>query len=373
MKKIIIILVLFICFYPGTYVYGAEENEIVSIDDFDFSESGQVLKEAGYDDFNVKNIINKIITGDFYSVFKSCLNIIYRKTIGDVSFIYHVLGNLVLVAVLSAFFTNFASVFSQDNVSETAFYICYLVAITLMITLFDSFCVIAGDFIKLLMSFMYGITPTYFLSVALVGQVSAAGFYQLTLVIISVSEFVFLHVIIPLIKIYVAVSIVNNISKEDFLSRTAHVIKNLVDFLTKLFVGIVTGLNVIQALVLPSIDGVKNTTLRKFVGTLPVVGDGADAMSSIVLGSFHLIKNTIGGFAIIAIIVLCMVPFLKIQIYSFSVQIAAAFIQPISDKRITDSLSSVSVGTKMLSRIIISGGILFVISIAIICMTTGRS
>ena len=78
-------------------------------------------------------------------------------------------------------------------------------------------------------------------------------------------------------------------------------------------------------------------------------------------------------FAIIAIIVLCMVPFLKIQIYSFSVQIAAAFIQPISDKRITDSLSSVSVGTKMLSRIIISGGILFVISIAIICMTTGRS
>ena len=52
MKKIIIILVLFICFYPETYVYGAEENEIVSIDDFDFSESGQVLKEAGYDDFN---------------------------------------------------------------------------------------------------------------------------------------------------------------------------------------------------------------------------------------------------------------------------------------------------------------------------------
>lgn len=371
MKKIIIILVFLLYFNPCINVYGVEENEIISIDDFDFSESGRVLDEAGYNDLNVKNIINKIITGDFYSVFKSCFSIIYNKTIGDVSFIYKILGNLVLVVVLSAFFTNFASVFSQDNVSETAFYICYLVAITLMISLFDSFCVITSDFIKLLMNFMYGITPTYFLSVAIVGQVTAAGFYQLTLVIITISEFVFLHVIIPLIKIYVAISIVNNVSREDFLSKTANVIKNLVDFLSKLFVGIVTGLNVIQALVLPSIDGAKNTTIRKFVGSLPVIGDGADAMSSIVLGSFNLIKNTIGGFAIIVIIVLCLVPFLKIQIYSFSIQIAAAFIQPISDNRITDSFSCLSVGTKMLAKIIISGGILFVISLAIICMATG--
>lgn len=372
MKKLIIILVLLICFSPSIYVHGKENNEIISIDDFDFSESSRVLDEAGYSDFNVKNIINKIITGDFYSVFKSCFAMIYEKTIGDVSFIYKMLGNLVLVVVLSAFFTNFASVFSKDNVSETAFYICYLVAIALMISLFDSFCMITSNFITLLINFMYGIVPTYFLSVAIVGQVTAAGFYQLTLIIITISEFVFLHIIIPLIKIYVAVSIVNNVSREDFLSKTANVIKNLIDFLSKLFIGIVTGLNVIQALVLPSIDGAKNTTIRKFVGTLPVIGDGTDAMSGILLGSFNLIKNTIGGFAIIAIIVICLVPFLKIQIYSFSIQIAAALVQPISDNRITDSFSCLSVGTKMLAKIIISGGMLFVISLAIICMVTGR-
>ena len=372
MKKTILIFILLICFCPIVDVCGKENSEIVSIDDFDFRKSGQVLEEAGYKDFNVNNIIQNIITGNFSDVFKTCFNIIYNKTIGDVNFIYKLLGNLVLVVVMSAFFTNFASVFSKDNVSETAFYICYLVAITLMISLFDSFCVIASDFIRLLISFIYGIVPTYFLSVAIVGQVSAAGFYQLTLIIITVSEFVFLHIIIPLIKIYVAVSIVNNVSREDFLSKTANVIKNLINFLTKLFVGIVTSLNVIQALVLPSIDGAKNTTIRKFVGALPVVGDGTDAMSSILLGSFNLMKNTIGGFAIIVIIVLCIVPFLKVQVYSFSMQIAAALVQPISDKRITDSFSCLSVGTRMLARVIMSGGLLFIISIAIICMVTGK-
>lgn len=373
MRKIILIIALFLFLCPCISVYGEETDEIISIDDFDFAEAGQVLNDAGYEELNIKNIINKIITGDFYSVFKSCADMVYQKTVGDVSFIYKILGNLVLVVVLSAFFTNFARVFSKDNVSETAFYICYLVAITLMISLFESFCVITADFISLLTRFMYGIVPTYFLSVAIIGQVTAAGFYQLTLVIITVSEFVFLHIIIPLIKIYVAVSIVNNISREDFLSKTANVIKNLVNFLTKLFVGIVTSLNVIQALVLPSVDSAKNTTIRKFVGTLPVIGEGTDAMTSIMLGSFNLLKNTIGGFAIIVILVLCLIPFFKVQIYSFSIQIAAALVQPISDQRITDSFSCLAVGMKMLARVIISGGMLFVISLAIVCMMTGRS
>lgn len=372
MKKMIIILALFLCINSCVNVYGKEENEIISIDDFDFSETGQILEEAGYRELNINTIINSIITGDFLSVFKSCANVVYQKTVGDMEFVYKMLGNLILVVVLSAFFTNFISVFSKDNVSETAFYICYMVAITLMISLFGCFCDIAIDFIRFLIRFMYGIIPTYFLSVAIIGQVTAAGFYQLTLVIIAVSEFVFLHVIIPLIKIYVAVSIVNNVSKEDILSKTANVIKNLVNFLSKLFLGIVTGLNVIQALVLPSIDGAKNTTIRKFVGTLPVIGDGTDAITSIVLGSFNLMKNTIGGFAIIIILVLCMVPFLKIQIYSFSIQIAAAMVQPISDRRIIDSFICVSEGVRMLAKVVISGGILFVISIAIICMMTGR-
>ena len=106
-----------------------------------------------------------------------------------------------------------------------------------MFGLFSELCNIAVDFVEMLLKFMYGIVPTYFLSVAITGQVSASGFYQLCLVIISVAQFVFLHIIIPLIKIYVAVSIVNNISKEDFLSRTAVVVLKYSEFSYENFCG----------------------------------------------------------------------------------------------------------------------------------------
>lgn len=198
----------------------------------------------------------------------------YEKTIGDVSLIEKTLVNLLLITIIASFFTNFANVFSKNGISDTGFYICYMVTVAIMVTMFEEFSIIAAQLVKLLLKFVGGMIPAYFLSVAIVGQAAAAGFYQLTLVIIEVCQFVFLKITLPAIKIYMAISLVNNISREDFLSGTTHVIENFINFVNKTMVGIVTGLNIIQGLILPSVDMAKNTTIKKFIGTLPVIGDG---------------------------------------------------------------------------------------------------
>ena len=349
-----------------------ENEEYISMEDFDLGESTKALEKNGYKDLNIKNMLDEIMEGNVLDVIKQCGSVIYDKTIGDISTVEKLLGNLLLIVILSAFFTNFTNVFSNDSISSTGFYICYLLVITLLLTLFESFCLIASDFVKLLLEFMCGIIPAYFISVAITGQVSAAVFYQLTLVIIGVVEFIFLRILIPLIKIFVAISLVNNISKEDFLSKTTDIIKNLVGFINKTVIGVVAGLNIIQALILPVVDGAKNTTIRKMVGALPVVGDGTDAVTGIVLGSVNLIKNTIGGFSIIIIVLICAVPFIKIQLYSVSLQIAQAIVQPVADKRILSSISCVVQGIKMLVKVITGAAVLFIISIAIICIVTGK-
>ena len=345
------------------------EETFISMDDFQFDEPQRILIESGNRDISVKEIINNIIKGKVITILGEIVKNIYYKTFGNNSYLFNIIWQLFLTIIISCFFTNFTKVFSKDDVSETGFFICYLVSVTFMFGLFSELCNIAVDFVEMLLKFMYGIVPTYFLSVAIMGQVSASGFYQLCLVIISVAQFVFLHIIIPLIKIYVAV---NNISKEDFLSRTAVVVGNIVNFLMKTFVGIVTGLNIIQALILPSIDSTKNQTIRKVIGSVPVVGNSTDAITGIFLGSANLIKNAIGATAIIVIVVLCAVPFLKIQLYSFLMQIVAALVQPIADCRIIASFNSMSIGMRMLAKVITGCSLLFIISIAIICMCTGK-
>ena len=89
-----------------------------------------------------------------------------------------------------------------------------------------------------------------------------------------------------------------------------------------------------------------------------------------LLGSANLIKNCIGTFGIIMIILICFVPYMKLQIYSASIQIFTAIIQPVADRRIIESLNCLCNGIRLLIRVVISSGFLFVISIAIICMTT---
>ncbi len=367
MKKVLMVILFLYFLFPVS----VSADEILTMDDFDLSEGMEVLRNGGYEDIEFDEVTDLISEGDFLGVLNLLLNSVYDRTIGSVVLVERTLGNLVLIVILSTFFTNFANVFSKDNVSDTGFYICYLVATTLMVTLFESFCVIVSDFVTLLLEFIGGIIPAYFLSVAIIGQASASGFYQLILVIIGVSEFVFLNVIIPLIKIYMAISLVNNVSQEDFLSRTAQVVCNFINFINRTMIGLVTGINIIQGLILPAVDNAKNTTIRKFMGTLPVVGDGTDAMTGIVLGSVNLIKNTIGTFAIVVIIILCLVPFIKIQLYSVSLQIISAVIQPVADKRIMNSFECMCNGTKLLGRVVISTALLFIISIAIICMVTG--
>lgn len=313
---------------------GVISEEIITIDDFDLEDSGKILKTQGYDNIDYKYILKKLRDGDLLLVLKEIGRTAYEKTIGDVSLIEKTLINLLLITIIASFFTNFANVFSKNGISDTGFYICYMVTVAIMVTMFEEFSIIAAQLVKLLLKFVGGMIPAYFLSVAIVGQAAAAGFYQLTLVIIEVCQFVFLKITLPAIKIYMAISLVNNISREDFLSGTTHVIENFINFVNKTMVGIVTGLNIIQGLILPSVDMAKNTTIKKFIGTLPVIGDGADAVTGMLLGSANLIKNCIGTFGIIMIILICFVPYMKLQIYSASIQIFTAIIQPVADRRI---------------------------------------
>ncbi|NLZ80885.1 MAG: sporulation protein, partial [Clostridiales bacterium] len=78
----------------------------------------------------------------------------------------------------------------------------------------------------------------------------------------------------------------------------------------------------------------------------------------------------IGTAAFIVIAILAAIPILELCVYVLLYQGTAAILQPVSDSRMTDSLSGICEGTKLLLRCVITAAILFMITIAIICATT---
>lgn len=130
------------------------------------------------------------------------------------------------------------------------------------------------------------------------------------------------------------------------------------------------GINVIQGMCVPIVDSLKTTAIKKAINFLPGFGTGVNAVTQVLLGTGSLIKNGIGAAALVIIVVICLTPIIKLVIFSLMYQGTAALIQPISDKRIIQCIMSVNEGTRLLLRIVVTAALLFMITIAVISIST---
>lgn len=92
------------------------------------------------------------------------------------------------------------------------------------------------------------------------------------------------------------------------MSKLTDMVKAGVEWGTKSLIGIVLGFQVIQGLVLPYADSVHTAGVQKLLQVIPGIGQGAGAVTKIVLGSGVLIKNTMGAAAVIILVLVSLVP-----------------------------------------------------------------
>lgn len=364
--NVFIIVVILLLFAPKL----VEADSIMEIDDYNLKEVQNILDDNEYRELDFKEMVKEFISGKSDTVIIDTISYMFKKAFTDIDLGKECVANILLISIVSAFFTNFAKVFNGNTVSDTGFFICYIAVMTVSITIFSTAATIAGNLLGLIVEFMQALVPTFFLSVGMIGQLSAIGFYQIALVVILVVNYIFANIVMPMLKIYIVLAMANNISREDLLSKGISLIKRGIIFLNKALLGIVVGINVIQGLVLPQADSLKNTTIKKLAGVLPVVGDSSDYVTNVFLGSGMLIKNSLGTAAIVILFCICFIPVVKLFLIMLSVQISTAVVQPITDIRIVKSLSYVGEGIKLMLRTVMTSAVLFVISIAIVCVMT---
>ena len=121
----------------------------------------------------------------------------------------------------------------------------------------------------------------------------------------------------------------------------------------------------------PTLDGVGIKTAKFAIGSIvPVVGGFLADSVETVIGSAHLIKNSVGTAGIICLVVMCAVPIIKVCAMMLILKIAAALIEPVSDKRFSDMLSEAADAVTLVFAAILIISLMFILSIAIIIATT---
>lgn len=366
MKKMILVIftLILICSKP------VKGDEYISLEDFDLSAPQQIINEEKYN-IDIDEVVTQIMHGDIMSALNEIIDgtrFNVKREIGNVK---GVSVSIFFTAILAALLSNFNYAVSKSGIKEMGFYACYILQISILLYVFQIVCTIGKNLVILIIELMTAILPAYMLSVGLLGQATAAGFHSFILMIITCIEVVVLKCIFPILKIYMVICLVNSISKEDLLSKTSELIKRFIIFTYKCMFGIITGINVIQGLILPLADNAKNNIFKKMLASIPMVGNGTETVAEIIINSANIIKNSIGVLAIILIAAICIIPIAKAIFYSAMLQISAAMLQPLCDSRIIKSITYTYEGIKLVNQAMSLVAFLFVVTITIICISTG--
>lgn len=340
---------------------------------YDFNDINQVLDTKVKEGINFEDIVKSALSGKLSECFDMIIKLIQDTLLSELANQKELLIQLLIITIIAAVFSNFAGVFEKQQITDISFYVVYLLLFTILIESFYIVTNLAADTLDALIEFMRALVPSYFLSVAIAGgTTSSVIFYQFTLGLILGVEWGLKNVMIPLINIYVVFALLDNLSKEEILSHIVALIKMAIEWIIKTMLAVVLGFNVIQSLIAPVIDTFKTSIISKTASILPGIGNAADAVTEMVIGSAVIIKNGIGVAALFIIVLLAIVPIIKLAIFAVLYKALAAIIQPISDKRIVGCISMVGDGGRLILKATLTAMLLFLLTIAIVTASTNR-
>ena len=349
-----------------------EETENALMSEFDFDEiedslSGMFPQQK----ISFEEVLSELITGNWSGLGRTFLGYLSDRIFYEFRYNRENLVYMLMVALTAAVFTNFSSAFQNRQVSEISFYVLYMLLITLCLTAFRVAAQGLEENLDALVDFMRVLCPSYFLAVAFAsGSVTSLFFYNVILVLIYVVELVLVRFLLPVINVYIMIQVLGNLTGEDFLSEFAQLLQKLVSWILKSLLAGVVGINVVQGLLAPVIDSLRKSALTRTAEALPWIGNAVGGAAEIVLGTAVLIKNGIGMAGAVIAVLICAVPVIQMLVLAFLYKLAAALVQPVSDKRITGCISSMSEGYELLLKVVFTAGVLFLLTIAIVAAST---
>lgn len=282
------------------------------------------------------------------------------------------IGYLLLLVISAAVLSTIAKAFRNRQISDMGFYMIYLLLFLIMMRSFGICYSLTEAVITDLIDFMRVLMPAYLMAAAVGSyRTSAVLYYEGFLLLIYYLQKLVAVVLLPAIRCYVLFAMLGHLGKEEFFSRGREGLKKLILLILKAMIGVTAGLQMIQGMISPAIDEFKQTALSRGISSLGTIGNVAQNVTDVILGSSVLLKNGIGAVAAVIVVSICLIPVVEISCYVLFYQALAAISEPISDKRLTGAIGQIGEGIGLLVRLLFTVCAMFLLTIAIVCVTTG--
>lgn len=362
----------------GTTAGAAELEETDTFqtiyDSIPLEEVEEVLQDMKEEelDFSIQEYVGDVINGDCELSLKGIEGYVRDYVVHQFKKSKNTFIRLILYGILSGIFLNFSTSMYEKQMGDTGFQIIYFLSVTVMVGGFFSVFSVASGVLTDIVHFMSVLVPAF--SMALTwssGSVTSMAFYQAALSAIAVAENVLVNIFLPVVQVYFLICILNPLTEWKF-TKFAALLRGFVRFGTKAVLAVMIGHQGIQGLIMPALDSVKRSTLFKTASSMPGVGNLFGNVTDTVIGTGVLIKSAIGVGGLVAVCVICVVPMIKLAVFTVVYKGLAAFSQPVTDKRVVSVFQSTADSGRLLLHIVFMTAVMFLITLTIVIAATNR-
>ncbi len=367
-----ILFVLFLVFFlPINSVLAEEGLHQVEIDTEELEGFLKNLDRDLHENFSglsITDIFENLKKGqlnfNLTAILQALVNYFFKELLAN----SHFMGQIIILAILSAILKNLNSAFEQATISKLANSIIFLAIVSVVLYSFNQVIKIGTIAIEQIMDFIYALLPVLLTLVAAVGGFTTATvIHPFVLAGISILGSLIIKIIFPLIYLASIMIVVASVSEEFQINSFANLLKEISIGVLGLFLTIFVGILSIQGTASAMADGVALRTAKFLTGSfIPVVGKVFSEALETVIGTTLLLKSAVSVIGVIAAVIICLSPAIKIMAVFLIYRITAAVVQPFGEAGISKMLENLSGILIIVFGAVTSVGLMFFIVITII-------
>lgn len=213
--------------------------------------------------------------------------------------------------------------------------------------------------------FSKALLPTLSAAVAAGGGVVTAGFRQVASIFFAELLISLIRgVLLPLVYIYIAAAAANAMLPGQRLKSVGKAISKCITWLLTGLLLLYTGFLTFSGAMTGSADALTVQLTRSAMGTVPVVGGIISDAAGTVLAGAATVKNAVGVVGMLAVLALCLMPFLRLAVQYLLYKLAAFLAGTVGSPDLMELIESLGGAFGMILGMTAACALLLLISIA---------
>ena len=372
MKKfiyILIIVIFLINLIKPTSSANEEETIEEQQEEFGISEFIEQAEEYSgefFEDIDMNEILENAIKGevDNQTLFQKVLSVLGGELVDG----FTVLGSVLAIVVIHSILKSVSESLENDTISKLIYYVQYILIVTIVMMNFSDIVQIVKDTCNNLIGFMNILIPLLISLMIYTGSITTSGVLEpIILFLINFIGNMIQTLIIPIVLVFTSLIVISKISDNVQIDKLSKFLKSGVVWFFGIVLTIFVAVISLEGTLSSSVDGITAKTTKAVVSSaIPVVGKILGDAVDTVLGCGIILKNAVGVIGIMIVVGICIMPILKLGIFTMAYKLMAAICEPIADKNITSLLDQIGDVYKIFLAILCSISVMLIVGTALV-------